>query len=209
MGKVIALCALAVAALSGPARCADIEAADGRIYINPTSYELKWDNGTLGSAGVHGAAGTWIGNEFDTSTLAAKTVKTIRFYSCDNWPNSQWDGFNVAIFLFRNGVPTNMLWGPRFVIGEGTEYNWCDATVDFELPKWSDHFVAAAEQIYAQPDADPYCLDTAPSRRRTWKRAQSIWQLFPAETNLMLRVVMEGEIGIEPVSMGRVKALYY
>lgn len=174
-----------------------------------TQYELKYDNGTLGYVLTHFAAGFWIGNDFDCSTLAANNVKFIKIRSSGEWPNSRWDGFNIGLYDFTSGVPGTRIWGPEYVTGTGRGYPWCDFDVGWTLPKGITKFVAAMGQCYNYPNGDPYCLDTGPPQRRGWTYYQGIWQAFQSYSNLMLRVVMQGDIGVAPTSVGRVKALYY
>jgi hypothetical protein len=214
MGKrvtvILACFALTAAAAGG----ADLRSAPGARtpYTEPgksTEQELKWDNGTLGYVLAQFVAGSWIGNDFDCSTLAADNIKLIRVRSSGEWPNGRWDGFNIGVFDFRSGVPGARIWGPKFVEGTGRGYPWCDFGVDWNLPKGVRTFVAALGQRYNYPNVDPYCLDTGPPQRRGWAFYQGIWQPFKSESNLMLRVVMQGDIGVAPTSLGRVKALYY
>jgi hypothetical protein len=179
------------------------------VLTDNTEYEMKWDNGTLGYVLTHFAADTWIGNDFDSSTLFANNLKLSRVRSRGEGPNGRWDGFNIGIYDFRNGVPGTRIWGPAYVKGTGPGYPWCDFGVNWTLPKGVTKFVAAMGQCYNYPNGDPYCLDTGPLRRRGWTYYQGIWQPFQSDSNLMLRVVMQGDIGVEPTSIGRVKALYY
>jgi hypothetical protein len=193
------------------ARAAAVDFGSGGVDANmfPTAYELKWDNGTLGYVRTHILAGTWVGNDFDTSSLAARNVKYLKFYSSGQWPNGAWDGFNIGLYRFAGGLPGNLIWGPVFVRGSGTGYRWCSFDVGWPLPKGISTFVAAVEQAYDYPNADPYCLDTSPASGRAWTYYRGIWRSLETYTNLMLRVVMWGDIGVEPTSIGRVKALYY
>jgi hypothetical protein len=182
------------------------------LYVEPkenTEQELKWDNGTLGYVLAQFVAGAWIGNDFDCSTIVPYNIKLIRVRSSGEWPNGRWDGFNVGVYDFRGGVPGARIWGPRFVKGSGRGYPWCDFGVNWSLPKGIRKFVAAVGQCYNYPNVDPYCLDTGPPRRRGWTYYLGTWQRLESESNLMLRVVMQGDIGVEPTSIGRVKALYY
>jgi hypothetical protein len=174
-----------------------------------TEYELKWDNGKLGYVKTHIEPGNWVGNDFDISTLGANNIKYIRVYSSDLWPNGRWDGFRIGVFKFNAGAPGALIWGPRFVKGTGTGYRWCDFDVNYTLPKGATEFVAAVEQVYKYPDTDPYCLDTGPPKLRGWTYYRGIWTPLQGEGNLMLRAVMQGDIGVAPTSIGRVKALYY
>ena len=105
--------------------------------------------------------------------------------------------------------PGARIWGPRFVKGSGRGYPWCDFGVNWSLPKGIRKFVAAVGQCYNYPNVDPYCLDTGPPQRRGWTYDLGTWQRLESESNLMLRVVMQGDIGVAPTSLGRVKALYY
>jgi hypothetical protein len=206
---VLAMAALAATAAEG----ADLSYEPGPdvSYAEPneiTEQVLRWDNGTLGSVLAQFVAGTWIGNGFDCSTIAMSNIKCFRIRSSGEWPNSRWDGFNVGVFDFRNGVPGARIWGPRFVTGAGRGYPWCEFGVNWTLPKGIRKFVAAMGQRYNYPDVDPYCLDTGPALRRIWTYSQGIWRPYESESNLMFRVVLQGDIGVEPTSIGRVKALY-
>lgn len=172
-----------------------------------TEYELRWDNGRHGYV-INVPAGTWVGNDFDTGTLTARTIKRMRFYSSGEWPNASWDGVNVGLFRF-SGVPGAQIWGPKFVRGTNGGFRWCEFDVDWVLPKGINRFIAAVEQIYIYPAVDPYCLDTSSPKGRGWKYYGGVWEPLQEDSNFMVRVVLEGEIGVRPVSLGRVKALYY
>jgi hypothetical protein len=175
----------------------------------PTEYELRWDNGTLGYVHTHILAGTWVGNDFDASTAGATHVQYLKFYSSGQWPNGRWDGCNLGLFRSFGGVPGRLIWGPVFVRGTGPGYRWCSFAVNWSLPKGILTFVAAVEQPYDYPNADPYCLDTSPASGKGWSYYRGLWKSLETYTNLMVRVVLRGDIGVEPTSIGRVKALYY
>ena len=136
--------------------------------MQPTEYELRWDNGTLGSVLTHILGGTWVANDFDASTLGATRVQYLRYFSTGQWPNSSWDGCEIGIYRLVNGLPGALIWGPAFVKGTGTGYRWCTFDVNWALPKGILKFVAAVEQTYDYPNADPYCLDTSPATGRAW-----------------------------------------
>jgi len=188
---------------------ADLANKCGADPTYPTEYELLWDNGTLGYVLTHILARTWVGNDFDASSLAVTKIKYLRYFSSGQWPNGSWDGCSIAIYRFGSGIPGGLIWGPVFVKGTGPGYRWCTFDVDWALPKGILTFVAAVEQTYAYPNGDPYCLDTSPASGRAWTYYQGIWKPLNTYTNLMLRVVMQGDIGVAPTSLGRVKALYY
>jgi hypothetical protein len=177
--------------------------------MQPTKYELRWDNGTLGYVRTHILGGKWVGNDFDTSALGATHVQSLKYFSTGQWPNSSWDGCEIGIYRFVNGAPGRLIWGPAFVRGTGTGYRWCTFDVDWVLPKGILTFVAAVEQPYDYPYCDPHCLDTSPATGKAWMYYQGVWTPLGTYTNLMLRVVMQGDIGVAPTSVGRVKALYY
>jgi len=193
------------------AGAADIYKPVGPDPKEPTIYELRWDNGTVGYVGVINIlGGKWVGNDFDVSTLGATNVKCLKFYSTDEWPNNSWDDNRIGIFrLTSSGVPGGIIWGPEFVRGTGGGFRWCTFDVGWSLPKGILKFAAALEQTYGLPNCDPYCLDTSPTTGRAWTYYQGIWSPWGTYSNLMLRVVMQGDIGVEPTSLGRVKALYY
>ena len=156
MGKRVAVILACFALTAAAAGGADLRNSPGARtpYAGPresTEQELKWDNGTLGYVLAQFVAGTWIGNDFDCSTLAADNIKLMRIRSSGEWPNGRWDGFNVGVFDFRSGVPGARIWGPKFVEGTGRGYPWCDFGVDWTLPKGIRKFVAAMGQRYNYP----------------------------------------------------------
>jgi hypothetical protein len=207
--RLTAIIATAFVLAAASVRAADTVNGHYADPMQPTSYELRWDNGTLGYVRTHILGGTWVGNDFDSSTLGATRVQYLRYFSTAQWPNNSWDGCQIGIYSFVNRLPGRLIWGPSFVKGSGSGYRWCTFDVNWALPKGVLTFVAAVEQIYDYPNADPYCLDTSPATGRAWTYYQGIWKPFETYTNLMLRVVMQGDIGVEPTSVGRVKALYY
>ncbi len=74
-----------------------------------SEYELKWDDGTLRYLfNFIPGPGAWLGNDFDTATLAAPYVGRLRVAAYRGYNNS-WDGFRVALWAF-DGVPGSMIW---------------------------------------------------------------------------------------------------
>jgi hypothetical protein len=182
------------------------------------SVELGWDNGTLSySIAWYTGAGSWVGNDFDISTISTyRAVEKIRFYTRDNWPNSQWDGFRVGLYNF-SAVPGSMLWptggGGYFFKPTGLNgHIWVEIRVGWTCPTTS--FLAAVEQYYNYPNMDPYALDSnTVNMRHSWQYYGGSWSPLNVGTisyrNLMLRVVVDNEtLAVAPSSLGRVKALY-
>lgn len=180
--------------------------------------ELSWDNGTLSySIAWYTGAGSWVGNDFNISTISTyRAVEKIRFYTRDNWPNSQWDGFRVAFYNF-SAVPGSMLWptggGGYFFKPSGLNgHIWVDIKIGWTCPATA--FVAAVEQFYNYPNMDPFALDTNLTfLQHTWQYYGGSWSPLNVGTipyrNLMLRVVVDNEtLAVGPASLGRVKALY-
>ncbi|MGD8718311.1 MAG: hypothetical protein PVH29_05755 [Candidatus Zixiibacteriota bacterium] len=200
-------------------------------YMAPTydqsTLELGWDNGSRRwSVAWYTGAGSWVGNDFDISTLKTEYVKILKFkmYTRDNWPNTQWDGFGFGFYGFSGGVPGSMLWptsggsGYIFVPSGASGHVWVECDVDWVCP--SVKFVAAQHQYYNWPNCDPWGVDTNETfLNHSWQYYGGSWSpLSSASTeidpyfNLMVRVwVEDGQTfpGIAPSSIGRVKALYY
>jgi len=191
-----------------------------------STLELKWDNGTLRwSAAWYTGAGAWVGNDFDTTTLKTSHVKVLKLktYTRDNWPNRVWDGFRIGIFNFAGGVPGSRLWpasgGGYFFKPSGAGgHVWVECPVNWTCP--AVKFVAAQEQYYNWPNCDPWSVDTNYTfRHHSWNYYGGAWTPLTSVLvdikpyyNLMLRVWLEtGHTfpGVEPSSLGRVKALYY
>ena len=200
-------------------------------YAAPTPYdqatmELKWDNGLRRWSVIwYTGAGAWVGNEFNTSTLKTKYVKILKFkmYTRDDWPNTQWDGFRIAFYDFRGGVPGSMLWptggtGYFFKPSGLHGHVWVECDINWNCPSVS--FVAAEEQFYNNPLGDPWSVDNNPTfLGHSWNYYEGSWgpltgvrvEIAPY-FNLMVRVWVEPGIvfpGVAPSSIGRVKALYY
>lgn len=209
MVRLYSIIATAAVLAATGVRAADAVSGYYALPRQPTEYELRWDNGTVGSVLAHLLGGTWVANDFDATTLSATQIRNLRFYSTAVWPNGSWDGSKIGIYRLVNGLPGALIWGPVFVKGTGPGYRWCTFDVNWALPKGILKFVAAVEQPYNYPIADPYCLDTSPATGRAWIYYQGIWKPLETYTNLMLRVTMQGDIGVAPTSVGRVKALYY
>jgi hypothetical protein len=183
-------------------------------------HELKWDNGTRRwSLAWYTGAGAWMGNDFDLSTISTyRAVEKVRFYSCDNWPNTRWDGFRVGIYNF-SAVPGSLLWpaagGGYFFRPSGLSgHIWVDIAIGWTCPTTA--FLVAVEQYYNWPNCDPYALDTNTSfQRHSWEYYRGAWRPFESlitgpYRNLMLRVFVDDEtVSVSPTSVGRVKALYY
>jgi hypothetical protein len=235
MMKYFALIALA-AALTAPAWASDV-AADGGYSASPnftapapydqSSLELKWDNGLRRwSVAWYTGADTWVGNDFDASTLKTTYAKILKYkyYTRGAWPNLGWDGMRFAIYSFKGGVPGSMLWptsgNPYFFKVNNPDIQshiWVEFSIDWTCP--SVKFLAAQEQFYNHPTCDPFSLDNNTSFvGHTWEYNQGSWSPFTEYSNLapyrnaMIRVWVEpGQEfpGVAPSSIGRVKALYY
>jgi hypothetical protein len=226
------------AALAGPtARAADVVVDGGGTasppaHIGvPTSYdqstlELQWDKGTRRwSVTWHTGAGSWVGNDFDTSTLKTGHVKVLKFkmYTRDDWPNQTWDGFRIGFYNFAGGVPGSQLWptggGGYFFKPSGAGgHVWVECNVNWTCP--AVRFVAGEDQFYNYPNCDPWSVDTNGSfLEHSWSYYGGSWGPLSGANvvispyyNLMIRVRVEtGHTfpGIEPSSIGRVKAFYY
>ncbi|MEE9455558.1 MAG: hypothetical protein V3W11_00215 [bacterium] len=183
------------------------------------AFELKWDNGTRRwNIAWYTGAGSWVGNDFDISTLGASWwIETIKVMSGASWPNGRWDGFRLGVFTFSGGLPGSRLHGPRFVRGSGPGYRWCG--FNFGMWEWAlgahKRFVVAVEQYYNYPDCDPFFVDDNPTfMGHSWQYYGGRWRLFSQVQflpyrNVMLRVIINDTIAVTPTSLGRVKALYY
>jgi hypothetical protein len=191
------------------------EAVESPAY--DTEFELKWDDGRPNwLMSWYTGAGSWVGNDFDISTLHVDWwIKTIKVMSGADWPNGRWDGFRLGVFTFSGGLPGSRLHGPRFVRGSGTGFTWC--RFNFGMWEWSlgenKRFVVAAEQYYNHPNCDPYILDgNRTFQGHSWQCQSEKWEPlvgYWGYRNLMLRVVISDLMAVAPTSLGRVKALYY
>ena len=182
------------------------------------TLELKWDSGTVRWWLIwYTGADTWVGNDFDVSTVAAyAAVQAIKLQARYDWPNLGWDGFRLGIFAFAGGVPGSLLWGPKFVKPTGST-GWKEFTVGWTLPTGVYQFVAAQEQYYNwPPNGDAFGIDNNPRfLGHSWQYLRGAWSPFEQSNiapyrNLMIRVIVNNStLAISPVSIGRVKALYY
>jgi hypothetical protein len=144
----------------------------------------------------------------------------MRFYTRDDWPDRGWDGFPVAFFDFRGSVPGSRLW-PTSARGYFFEpsglhgHVWVEINIGWTCPTTA--FVAAEEQFYNHPNADPFAVDNnTVFMRHSWQYYGGQWSRveFPPPyelyRNVMIRVVVDNEtVAVKPTSLGRVKALYY
>ena len=185
------------------------------------TMELKWDNGA-GRWWLVWFTGsdTWVGNDFDVSTIKTYGgLKTFRIQLRSDWPNVGWDGGRMAIFSFGGGVPGSIIWPtsgtPKFILPTGTT-GWKDFDVTWVLPG-AKKFMAAWEQFYNYPNADPFLIDGNPTfMGHSWQYLQGSWAPFEQENvlpyrNVMVRMIVDNEQNpaVAPSSIGRVKALYY
>ena len=180
-------------------------------------FELKWDDGRpTWFMSWNTGADSWVGNDFDISTLGASWwIETIKVMSGASWPNGRWDGFRLGVFTFSGGLPGSRLHGPRSVRGSGAGDRWCG--FNFGMWEWAlgghKRFVVAVEQYYNHPNCDPYILDG--NRRfqgHSWQCQGGKWEPLvgiAGYRNLMLRVIINDLMAVSPTSLGRVKALYY
>jgi len=190
------------------------------------TVELQWDNGLRRwSVAWYTGGDSWVGNDFNTSTLKTTHVKVLKFkmYSYSDWPNEGWDGFRIGFYNFRGGVPGSMLWptggGGYFFKPTGvTGHVWVECDINWTCPTVA--FLAAEEQFYNWPTCDPWAVDNNTNfRKHSWYYYEGTWSPMTGVNveispyyNLMLRVWVETGYtfpGIAPSSIGRVKALYY
>jgi hypothetical protein len=181
-----------------------------------TALELKYDTGTIRYYMMwYSGSGSWVGNDFDISALRAfRAITRVRVYSRSDWPNGRWDGFRVGIYAFAGGQPGSLLWGPTYFKPTRATAGWCNCSVNWTLPLANRRFVAAFEQYYDFPNADPFGVDNNPTfEGRSWQYTGASWQALVGSAgyrNLMLRVVVNNvAVNLAPTSVGRVKALYY
>ncbi len=212
-------------AVDGGASCSPPRLAAPTPYDQP-ALELKWDNGRRRWSVVwYTGAGSWVGNDFDVSTLKTTYAKILKYkyYTYGAWPNGRWDGMRFAFYEFVGGVPASMLWpaGGRayfFKPKAGIQgHIWVEFDVNWTCP--SRAFVAAQEQFYNHPNCDPFSLDhNATFMEHSWQFFGGRWTPFQSEPNIgpyrnvMIRVRLEPGLefpGVSPSSIGRVKALYY
>ncbi|NIT36337.1 MAG: hypothetical protein GTN49_07530 [candidate division Zixibacteria bacterium] len=223
-------------AAAAPLWAADV-AVDGGpssaapAFASPTAcdqatMELMWDNGQRRwSLAWYTAAGIWVGNDFNLSTLKTKYTKILKYkyYTRGAWPNKGWDGMRFAFYNFVGGVPASMLWptsggGYFFKPSAGIEgHIWVEFDVNWNCP--SPAFVAAQEQFYNHPNCDPWSVDNNLTfSGHSWLYSQGTWSKYQVSgvsapyRNVMVRVWVEPGIefpGVAPSSIGRVKALYY
>jgi hypothetical protein len=226
--------AIAFIAVAAPLWAADF-VADGGYGAAPgpaaaasdqSTLELMWDNGQRRwSVAWYTGADYWVGNDFTISTLKTSHVKILKYkyYTRGAWPNQGWEGMRFAFYNFGGGVPGSRLWptsggGYFFKPSAGIEgHIWVEFDIGWTCP--SQGFVAAQEQFYNYPNCDPSSLDNNTSFvGHSWEYSQGSWRPFVEYPNLtpyrnvMIRVWVETGYtfpGIEPSSLGRVKALYY
>ncbi|NIT37184.1 MAG: hypothetical protein GTN49_11935 [candidate division Zixibacteria bacterium] len=209
----------------GPGPAAPALAAAMPFY--QATMELAWDNGQRRWSVVwYTGAQSWVGNDFNVSTLKTKYTKILKYkyYTRGAWPNGRWDGMRFAFYNFVGGVPASMLWPTSgnpyfFKPSAGIEgHIWVEFDVNWNCP--TPAFVAAQEQFYNNPNCDPFSVDLNPTNlKHSWQYYNARWALleldFPGAgpyRNLMVRVWVEPGIefpGVAPSSIGRVKALYY
>jgi len=223
-----------VAGVALPAWAADGVVEGGPYRSPPTvgapaptdqsTLELSWDNGQRRwSVAWYTGAGTWVGNDFDASTLKTSYVKILKYkyYTYGSWPNQNWDGMRFAFYSFTGGVPGSRLWptsggGYFWKVNAGIEgHIWVEFDVNWTCP--SVKFLAAQEQYYNWPTCDPFAVDNNFTfLQHSWQYYGGQWSPYGGISdpylNLMIRVWVETGIeypGVTPSSIGRVKALYY
>jgi len=225
-----------VLAVAAPLWAADV-AADGGSSRTPafaapfpndqSTLELMWDSGKRSwSVARYVGANTWVGNDFDASTLKTTYAKILKYkyYTRGAWPNEGWEGMRFAFYSFKGGVPGSMLWptsgGGYFFkpsVGDIKSHIWVEFDINWTCP--SVKFVAAQDQFYDYPFCDPFSVDNNTTFvGHSWAYQAGSWQPYQGTgvaapyRNLMIRVWVEpGQTfpGVAPSSIGRVKALYY
>ncbi len=220
---------IASTALAADTNCVTASVAD---YPTPATgfdgtRELAWDNGKLSYLVVwYTGAGSWVGNDF-YDLIPHKTgqrrIVRMRIFSSSEWPNEGWDGFCVALYSFEgwpNPRPGERLWPTAetgyFYKPSGRRGRvWVEVPIDWVTGRTS--FVAAMEQVYNDPNCDPFAVDT--NRKRlghSWSYYNNQWYEYEETSdpyfNLMIRVVVEDmpyAPAVAPASFGRIKALYH
>jgi hypothetical protein len=141
-------------------------------------------------------------------------IQSMKLYTSNTWPNTSWDGFRLGVYSMGGGVPGSLLWGPEFVMP--TIRGWNTFSVDWTLPSGQKRFLPAIEQYYNYPNCDPHTVDNSTvDNGHNWVYYGGTWGKYsnstPGYYNIMIRVIMDNEHnpGVEPTSVGRVKALYY
>ncbi len=197
------------------------------IPNDQSTLELFWDSGRRSwSIAWYTGSDTWVGNDFDVSTLKTAYAKVLKYkyYTRGAWPNMGWDGMRFAFYAFKGGVPGSMLWptsgSPYFFKpnrSEVTSHIWVEFDIDWTCP--SVKFLAAQEQFYNYPTCDPFSVDNNTTFvGHSWLYQAGSWQPYQTSgvsapyRNVMVRVWVEtGQEfpGVAPSSIGRVKALYY
>lgn len=223
--KIVVAAAALAATVAGGADHVAVRAPASPSVITPRgpdgTLELAWDTGTPSWLITWRAGeGTWVGNDFDISTVKTYPyIRKVRVYSTPTWPNSTWDGFYLAVYSVAGNVPGSVMWPPggrgRFFQGTTSAYAWQNFDVNWSLPAGVRRFVPAVEQYFDYPNCDPHLVDdNATFRGHSWAYYQGNWHPLTNKTgyyNLMLRVVVDNNHnpGVDPVTVGRVKALYY
>jgi hypothetical protein len=183
----------------------------GQTGRAPTEYELKWDNGTLGSYEAWTSNG-WGGNDFNVATLRS-THHYIRQIGVNlSAGGGTWEGIRLAVWSFP---PGSIMWPesgtPYYVHPTGSAgWKWFD--VNWVMPPSTTAVLAALEQYYNYPACDWHAWDTGPSQHHSWTYFGSAWSDPGNNANLMLRVRYSPDYGLAPVtpaSWGRVKAFFY
>jgi hypothetical protein len=225
--KNFALVTGIIALLAAGVWAADLDAKEftaGPNIVTSPGYddtrELIWDNGGgRWWLAWYTGAGSWVGNDFDISTIKTYGgIKFIRYRTSPTWPNTGWDGFRFGVYSFAGGIPGSMMWptsgGGYFFVPTGPE-GWKECAVTWVLPSGVRKFVAAMEQFYNNPNCDPYIVDsTTVFCGHCWQYYEGAWsehQGYQGYKNVGLRVVIDNEQNpaVIPMSAGRVKALYY
>jgi hypothetical protein len=201
------------------------EAVSLAAYGTDDQLELSWDNGTRRwSIAWYTGAGSWVGNDFDVSTLkwTRAAISKFKFYTRGAWPNGRWDGIRIGFYDFTGSVPGSMLWptsggGYFFKPSAGIQgHIWVECDINWTCP--SVKFLAAEEQFYNYPNCDVFALDNSTVfKGHSWKYYQGSWDPYKSSNpvvapyrNVMIRVFVDDEtVNVAPTSLGRVKALYY
>ena len=194
---------------------ADASWALSELQGNDGELELGIDSGWPSYLWVFNTgACSAAGNYFNISTISAyRYIKEIKVFTSAEWPNTAWEGFDFWIHTWNGSVPGSILWGPRFrVPSGGTGWKSCPVNWNF-AEGFGYEFVAAAEQCYNYPNCDAFAVDDNPNfMSRSWQLDWLTWSLLEGRygyRNMMLRVLVANDVGVAPMSLGRVKALYF
>jgi hypothetical protein len=187
------------------------------VPSNLTSMELSYDNGNVdhGPYTFVNGAGSYVAIQFDFPSGGPWYLSGIKYYVYPGYPDSIYQGYGVACWLFEGGLPTALVWplDGALIYNPNTGGNWIvqPVTPNFNLTQnCPTGFVLGIEIMYDLPNNDAIGSDdTGPGTHDWWHFTSTGWSPASYGKNAVRALINDiGNPGVETSTIGQIRALY-